>query len=78
MVALVLTHLPLWLAVERSAGVPRLDLDAPLPQVVGHLLLAQVREGFESFQKPLKLTRGPYIFESMSLSETRASDMDII
>ena len=51
-------HLPLGFAVERPAGVPGLDLDAALPQVVGHLLLAHGRERLELLEKLLKATQG--------------------
>ena len=47
-------HLPLRLPVEGPSGVPGLDLDAPLPEVVGHLLLAQVRKRVEVFQELLQ------------------------
>ena len=48
------SYLPLGLPVEGPSGVPGLDLDAPLPEVVGHLLLAHARKRVQVFQELLQ------------------------
>ena len=62
------SYLPLWLPVEGSSGVSGLDLDAPLPEVVGHLLLAHARERVEVLKELLQTNihnfRLPYVLQN--------------